>query len=1321
MKSTTRLDSAVFHLTPTRTRCDLFIIANGKKEKIASGLLNPFLAHLKTARDQIEKGGYSIVLEPEPQTDASWFTKGTVERFVRFVSTPEILERVHTVESEILQIEEAITLQGSNDAGQKMVEDHEVKPLKANEGSKSSPDLNDEKAIVLYKPEATQAQTSGEYTQDGNSKVQLLKVLETRKQVLRKEQGMAFARAVAAGFDVDDMAPLASFAECFGASRLKDASSKFINLWKKKHETGQWVEIEATEALSGRSDFSAMNASGIVLSSMGNKQNDFNNESASENNEKSGVDINSGEKPPMNHQPSFSQQDYFQGQFPHPMYPPWPMHSANGSMPMFPPYPVQGMPYYQAFPGGVPFYQPPYPPMEDTRFSASPKNRQKRQSMDDRDDNYESEISDMDTKSRLQESGDLDKEGSQHLQSRKKDGRSGKKQSGVVVIRNINYITSEAKNSTGDGSESEADSESGIDDEDYQADNIGAYCTKTSRSSKRKGDHSKSKAEPIDNKEESIFEKDTDGGHWAAFQNFLLKGADEENHTSNEGMFAKENAGKARRRQNTVIDDPSGLVGRDSNEILDRRMTSVHEGNGYRTRIGRGSNDEGVLSRGGYNDARGPDDPMDMQYAETKGRRFISRTSNDDFMVGRREKLSERHNSSDPLAVNEFEHVNSKLHGESSCGIRDESFIVPFRSMALNQAVPEGRTAIDMDSELPSSYQNSENLSSGIRKTVSYEPDDMSLIPERGTEKRSVGYDPALDYEMQVSKEGTATLNKGAKAALNNVKATTKKSEKTRSSKGTSGTLDKERTGGPIRKGKPSKTSPLEDARARAERIRAFKADIQKMKKEKEEADLKRLEALKLDRQKRIAARCGSTSAGSTAPSLQTRKLPTKLSPISHRGSKFSDSEPGSSSPLQRSKVRTSLVSNESRKASKSSKLSEGGLFPGNRLTRSASSLSDPKKDSSGVTPESKTSMARIRRLSEPKTVGNHSLTSTKVQSAERVSKLKLSDEPDSTKMSAIMNLDKRKAATLPELKLKTTKGPSNVVNKKLLLPKETRNIDEAKPSATSGSSEFFVSNVTLSQHTEADDYPIVEKNVVLENDKPSLPVLNASGAKIEISQFESPGMLDQSERVSNHAAIRAPPSPSNMVDEALIPGPLQRQSNSNEVNTSRVEESSKSLEVSAAEKPYHAPFARISSLEDPCTRNSDYGKAVPTSSGTTTSAKAYVVNEKSLQIETIPEALAKVQVKESPKGLRKLLKFGKKSHSTAAGDQSLELDNATSNGFKPHNNASCTGSGEVHTLKNLISEDETPTSGNASQKSSRHFSLLSSFRSKTGEKKLTT
>ncbi|RWW65476.1 hypothetical protein BHE74_00027216, partial [Ensete ventricosum] len=97
--------------------CDLIIIASGKTEKIASGLLDPFLAHLKTAQDQIAKGGYSIILEPDPETNTAWFTKGTIERFVRFVSTPEVLERVTTIESEILQIENAIAIQGNDNLG----------------------------------------------------------------------------------------------------------------------------------------------------------------------------------------------------------------------------------------------------------------------------------------------------------------------------------------------------------------------------------------------------------------------------------------------------------------------------------------------------------------------------------------------------------------------------------------------------------------------------------------------------------------------------------------------------------------------------------------------------------------------------------------------------------------------------------------------------------------------------------------------------------------------------------------------------------------------------------------------------------------------------------------------------------------------------------------------------------------------------------------------------------------------------------------------------------------------------------------------------
>jgi len=45
-------------------------------------------------------------------------------RFVRFVSTPEVLERVTTIESDILQIEDAIAVQGNDCLGLRSVSRH---------------------------------------------------------------------------------------------------------------------------------------------------------------------------------------------------------------------------------------------------------------------------------------------------------------------------------------------------------------------------------------------------------------------------------------------------------------------------------------------------------------------------------------------------------------------------------------------------------------------------------------------------------------------------------------------------------------------------------------------------------------------------------------------------------------------------------------------------------------------------------------------------------------------------------------------------------------------------------------------------------------------------------------------------------------------------------------------------------------------------------------------------------------------------------------------------------------------------------------------
>lgn len=74
-----------------------------------------------------------------------------------------------------------------------------------------------------------------------------------------------------------------------------------MDLWKSKHETGQWVEVEAAEAMSSQSDFSSLNPSGITLASMANKQKEFreswpesHSELASENNRKANIDASAG-------------------------------------------------------------------------------------------------------------------------------------------------------------------------------------------------------------------------------------------------------------------------------------------------------------------------------------------------------------------------------------------------------------------------------------------------------------------------------------------------------------------------------------------------------------------------------------------------------------------------------------------------------------------------------------------------------------------------------------------------------------------------------------------------------------------------------------------------------------------------------------------------------------------------------------------------------------------------------------------------------------------------------------------------------------------
>ncbi|CAN1760332.1 COP1-interacting protein 7 [Linum perenne] len=1197
-------------------RCDLVINGNGKTEKIATGLVTPFLAHLKAAQDQMDKGGYSISLVPENGSDAKWFTKETIERFVRFVSTPEILERVYTLESEILQMEEAIATQSSNDVGNSTVEDHHPKPLERNEGldsyfytlnlvagSKPLLDSSEEKAIVLYQPGAHPPEAN---ESPAESRLQLKKVLETRRTVLQKEQGMAFARAVAAGFDVDQMAPLMSFAESFGASRMRDACVKFKELWKRKHETGQWVEIEAAEAMCSQPEFSLVNSSGIILANGSNKQWP----ESSDNNE----------NPAMDQSPVQGHQGHFLGQMPHPMFSPWPINSPPGTLPVVQGIPMQGIPYYQNYPGNTPFVQQPYPG-EDNRVNSGQRVRRRRHSLNCEDTgSAETESWDVHaTRNRSQDDAELDNNTSG--KGSRSSGR--KKKSGKVVIRNINYITSDRQ----DISDDESQSASGSDDEEQDG-------------------YSPARNSSIKQKKSARTNKEGDDGHWQAFQNYLLKDADEAEH-DNGDMFAMEK--------------------------------------GTRT---KGSADESLRDSrtGQFSDGRRTiDGEMD---AELNGRRAGYRRTDDDGFIINGHRNHSRYNA-DHLALNRYENGNTDSDKKSSQHMDDDSHIVPLRSPLQYEGETHGSNAINMDSELSSARPE---VSGAI---IKYEPDDLTLMPEREMERGTIGYDPALDYDMET--HAAANSGKKSKKVENDAKPGPR-------SKRTPDSSDKKKTVGPIRKGKPSKLSPLDEAKARAEKLRSFKADLQKMKKERllfqEEEEMKRLASLKQQRQKRISSRGTTSTPAQSTPLLTRKSLPTKLSPISHKGSKFSDSEPGPSSPLQRSSIKVPPAGSSSPavKASKSSKLSTGSQSAGNRLTRSVSSLSGSKMEDTTVTTDTKASMARIRRLSEPKVSGSlhakprkveQTPSSVKPKSAEPASKQKLLNGPETKKISAIVNYDKSKAASLPELKTRTPKA-SDAVKGKLVATGTTQNENGSKPVVTSESSESKGN----------DDYPV-------EKTEESVPV-----------------QVSNSDR---HNTVVKP----DIVAEESIQASTQHQtleqSTSIQVmsqDTTIATKEFPKVSNSSVDKPYQAPFARNSSLEDPSTRNSEYGKAPPTNILATTTIgtetlKVRVSDSMSMKLEKIPEVIDKSETKESSKGFRRLLKFGRKSHAT--NDRNSEVDTMSVKSFDANEGvANTTTSNEAHTLKNLISQDETPTAATTPQKSSRHFSLLSPFRSKTSEKKLT-
>lgn len=510
-------------------------------------------------------------------------------------------------------------------------------------------------------------------------------------------------------------------------------------------------------------------------------------------------------------------QEYLQGQYPHHMYPPWPINSPPGALPVFQGYPMQGMPYYQNYAGGSPYFHPHYPVTEDPRMGDGRRMGGKRHSMDGGDNPTEPETWETNaSKARVPDDAESEEEASE---DQRKSGCSGKKKSGVVVIRNINYIASKRHNSSGSETDSPSESGSG-EDRDLQAISPEIKHKKSTRSSRSKGKHLNFGDQSSTPAKTVSPEAD---GHWQAFQSLLLRDADTEKHHADQSLFTMERETKQKRRQTKVGDDPLIAQGSNRDVIQENGATDIDRIGARINHVSRASNDELLTSR---RDGISGDGHLNVQAIELDGgRNGYRRPGSDDFMVYGQKGQTFSNAHSDPLAVSGFDIRKASYDKSSSNNLDGDSYIVPLRSMSMDAVGKEGRTAVDMDSEFPSSNHKAENLSNRV---ATYEPDVLNLMPKRETENEPVGYDPALEYEMHVHAGRMPTVDK-KKEVVTDVKKGVKRLDNDRKPKIT----PDRKAGGPIRKGKPSKLSPLDEARARAEKLRTYKADLQKLKKEK--------------------------------------------------------------------------------------------------------------------------------------------------------------------------------------------------------------------------------------------------------------------------------------------------------------------------------------------------------------------------------------------------------------------------------------------------------------------------------------------------------
>ncbi|XP_065862136.1 COP1-interacting protein 7 [Euphorbia lathyris] len=872
MDSRTLLDHALFQLTPTRTRCDLVIFGGGVSEKLASGLLQPFLSHLKTAQDQILKGGYSISLRPLP-TNVYWFTKATLQRFVRFVGSPEVLERFVTIEKELEQIESSVQSNESADA----------------EGASGS-----------YQKSGT-----SDVLQGDNSKARLQRALETRKAVLRKEQAMAYARALVTGFEMDSISDLISFADAFGASRLREACLNFMELCKKKNQDRLWME-EIAAMQASRLELPYLGTSGVVLAGEENYGSQINGLSAGKLNGSIDASDSSHGSLELNQDSGLTTPAHVQsmdGRAPVPM--PWPnnhpqyMHNFQGPM-------YQQMQPYQGYlyPGMQ--FPPPYVPgnmqwppkvddwePEDRKKHKSSSRNKKSSRGKGQEASIEDNSADPSDSSSETESDEIFQNGAKESSEPIHRKKNGKKSSRKVVIRNINYITSKRNGGKESTSNETSDGEEFIGEAIKQqveeaVGSLGRQHKSTSRHHKKSHRSTIDDSNDEDKKEASSNREGHKGNDaWGSFQNILLQDKDLDSFDSEPrplqlqeysemGMSSAVNLESEQIRNQRAISNDSFLAAkRETSSETEFHLGSFEAGENLSplTMKTDSTYEELLFSQRNEESKSRPQPTFSDHSTESL---MIKSQKEEDWFISNQQDKSVNKDGSTSLGTFDGDYASSLAgdhiyYEESKKTLPvDDSFFINNRSLADDQSEPILRRDISMDADIveATEYENGNQEKSNDKSEAfgSHEPDDLYMVLGRDSAAENVISSWTMDYENDpLSAEANETYVPEDKPP-SNVKPTNAKTgpggkiagkeTKSKVSNGTSGRSKTDLTS------KTKKPTP------------AGKHTVPRSKN-KEEETRRRLEELSIQRQKRIAERSTAGNGAAASKRLPVKKMST--------------------------------------------------------------------------------------------------------------------------------------------------------------------------------------------------------------------------------------------------------------------------------------------------------------------------------------------------------------------------------------------------------------------------------------------------------------